>query len=106
MPYQPIKLRYFENTENNQRSNYKVITLSALFFFLSSRFHVTPKEHAGGWVQSISSGENMVVEIKYRDNPDFAKQTVKITYEFLDYDKMMELLKAQNWNFYVTFFLV
>ncbi|OXU30993.1 hypothetical protein TSAR_007358 [Trichomalopsis sarcophagae] len=61
---------------------------------LLTRYFVTPQEKVGYFVQSISSGQDMVVEINYHDNKDFASQKILVNYEFLDVKKMEELLRA------------
>ncbi|XP_058810559.1 uncharacterized protein LOC131675557 [Phymastichus coffea] len=61
---------------------------------LLTTYYVSPREKVGHFANSLSSKQDMVVEIKYHANKDFETQTMMVEYEFLDVDKMNALLRA------------
>ncbi|XP_001607586.1 uncharacterized protein LOC100123346 [Nasonia vitripennis] len=86
-------------------SDYDSAKTSGIFLYnseeagkgLMTMFYTSPKEHgSSSFVNSISSQENMVVEVKYHDNIDYDTQNIKIKYEFLPVDKMQELLNKYH----------
>lgn len=52
------------------------------------------QEKVGNFHRSLSSGQDMLIEIYYNDNKDFAMQKILINYEFLDFKKMVDLLRV------------
>ncbi|XP_014221632.1 uncharacterized protein LOC106648942 [Trichogramma pretiosum] len=58
---------------------------------LLTRYYVSLQEKVGHFVKSMSSGRDMVVEIKYHDNKDFEMQKIIVNYEFLDLNEIKRI---------------